>query len=89
MDPESAQIKIKEIEGKKLQTIGWYHSHPTFEVNPSHIDVQNHEMYQKMFLSEGMLFIGLIISPYSHNQEGNQKINCIPKLRCFVTVLNA
>ena len=39
MDPESAQIKIKEIEGKKLQTIGWYHSHPTFEVNPSHIDV--------------------------------------------------
>lgn len=44
--------------------IGWYHSHPKFEVNPSHIDVVNHQMYQRLFNEEGKDFIGLIISPY-------------------------
>lgn len=45
MDPESAQLQIKKIESKNQSVLGWYHSHPKFEVNPSHIDVVNHEMY--------------------------------------------
>jgi hypothetical protein len=78
--------------------IGWYHSHPKFEVNPSHIDVVNHQMYQRLFNEEGKDFIGLIISPYystpsdastSHTKQGqrnNQALNCLPKLRCFITM---
>ena len=50
MHPECAENKQKEIESKGMELIGWYHSHPKFEVNPSHIDVINHEMYQKMFI---------------------------------------
>lgn len=42
MHPESAQIRAKEIEQKGLNLLGWYHSHPKFEVNPSHVDVVNH-----------------------------------------------
>lgn len=45
MDPESAQLTLKKIESKGQSILGWYHSHPKFEVNPSHIDVVNHEMY--------------------------------------------
>ena len=45
MDPESATAQIKAIECKNQSLLGWYHSHPKFEVNPSHIDVINHEMY--------------------------------------------
>ena len=45
MAPESATTQVKAIESKKQSLLGWYHSHPTFEVNPSHIDVINHEMY--------------------------------------------
>lgn len=45
MDPESATLVVKQVETKNQSLLGWYHSHPKFEVNPSHIDVINHEMY--------------------------------------------
>jgi proteasome lid subunit RPN8/RPN11 len=98
MNPESAQIKAREIEQKGLSLLGWYHSHPKFEVNPSHIDVVNHQMYQRLFNEEGKDFIGLIISPYFNTlsdastsattcgYKNNQLMNCLPKLRCFVTI---
>lgn len=53
MHSESAQNKAKEIEQKGLSLLGWYHSHPKFEVNPSHIDVSNHEAYQSQFNRDG------------------------------------
>ena len=68
--------------------LGWYHSHPKFEVNPSHIDVINHEMYQKMFNEDGHHFVALIISPYySVAMDGNcPRYGNLPKFRCFITV---
>lgn len=53
MHSESAQNKAKEIEQKGLSLLGWYHSHPKFDVNPSHIDVSNHEAYQSQFNRDG------------------------------------
>jgi protein MYSM1 len=64
MDPESATQQVKLIEQKGQSLLGWYHSHPKFEVNPSHIDVLNHETYQCMFNEANQHFVGLIISPY-------------------------
>lgn len=64
MDPESATAVVDRVREKNQSLLGWYHSHPKFEVNPSHIDVINHEMYQKMFNETGDHFIALIISPY-------------------------
>ena len=49
MEPESASWNVEMIKQKGQLLLGWYHSHPKFEVNPSHIDVVNHNMYQKMF----------------------------------------
>eukprot|EP00347_Sterkiella_histriomuscorum_P006564 403352292 len=88
MNPESAEEKVKEIESKGLQILGWYHSHPKFEANPSHIDVQNHETYQKMFNRDGKYFMALIIAPYYSTTDVTTKFNSLPKLKCFVTVFN-
>ena len=72
MDPESATNVVKDVEQKNQSLLGWYHSHPKFEVNPSHIDVINHEMYQKMFNEKGDHFVALIISTYfSLPQDAN------------------
>jgi hypothetical protein len=55
-------------------------------VNPSHIDVLNHETYQNMFNEKKQHFMGLIISPYySVASESQPHLNALPKLRCFVT----
>lgn len=55
-------------------------------------------MYQRMFNEEGKDFIGLIISPYystpadaatsttTCGQRNHHALNCLPKLRCFITV---
>lgn len=45
MEPESASKKVEMIKAQGQTLLGWYHSHPKFEVNPSHIDVVNHNMY--------------------------------------------
>ncbi len=87
MDPESATKQVKAVEQKGQSLIGWYHSHPKFEVNPSHIDVINHETYQKMFNEDGNYFVGLIISPYfSQSSDASLKYGQLPKVRCFITV---
>ena len=52
-------------EKNKLKILGWYHSHPTFMVHPSNIDVKNHYKFQSEFEKNGTQFIGLIISPYN------------------------
>ena len=52
-------------EKKKEKILGWYHSHPTFMVQPSNIDVKNHYKFQCEFEKNDTPFIGLIISPYN------------------------
>ena len=59
-------------------------------MNPSHIDVINHEMYQKMFNENNQHFLALIISPYfSTSYESASNLNALPKLRIFTTVNHA
>jgi proteasome lid subunit RPN8/RPN11 len=84
MHYESAFNRVKEAEQKGQCILGWYHSHPKFEVNPSHIDVYNHEMYQKMFNEEEKPFLGLIISPFYSTADTLPHYNSLPKIRCFV-----
>ncbi|CAM9555804.1 unnamed protein product, partial [Ectocarpus sp. 12 AP-2014] len=51
------------IRGRRLQLVGWYHSHPKFVNDPSPIDVENHQMFQKDENGEGSsgAWIGLIV----------------------------
>jgi len=46
MSTES-EIEAREIfASKNLDVVGWYHSHPTFEPNPSIRDIENQGQYQ-------------------------------------------
>lgn len=47
MDAVDAQRVGELIEDRKAKILGWYHSHPTFIVNPSAIDINNHASLQK------------------------------------------
>lgn len=61
MDAEDAVEVRSQIEEQGLSIVGWYHSHPTFEVLPSLVDIDNQLNYQG--ISENY-FLGGIISPY-------------------------
>lgn len=69
MDVENALVVRSEIETFGQKIVGWYHSHPTFEVIPSVMDIANQVNYQD--ISEEC-FLGGIISPYlsMHKLEG-------------------
>ncbi|CAO3623634.1 unnamed protein product [Mucor hiemalis] len=67
MDPVSEMTARELFEKKGLSVVGWYHSHPTFEPEPSIRDIENQGMYQELFRQPSGLepFIGIIITPYN------------------------
>ncbi|KAJ2961105.1 hypothetical protein NQZ79_g3629 [Umbelopsis isabellina] len=74
MDPES-EMKAREVFAEMGMTVvGWYHSHPTFEPNPSVRDIENQSSYQSLFRHDesGLEpFIGVIVSPYDYTPVTN------------------
>ena len=78
MDAEDAVEVRSQIEENELSIVGWYHSHPTFEVHPSLMDIDNQLNYQG--ISE-KYFLGGIISPYysTSKMEGVFTIFCVKK----------
>lgn len=64
MCPKSAMSAKLLIDSRGQELIGWYHSHPFFEANPSQIDIKNHANYQKMFQASNKPFIAAISAPY-------------------------
>ncbi|KAF9986960.1 hypothetical protein BGZ65_005561 [Modicella reniformis] len=49
MDPESDVEARYFFSSKGFVVVGWYHSHPTFEPNPSIRDIENQSDHQAMF----------------------------------------
>ncbi|KAJ1981746.1 hypothetical protein H4R34_001959 [Dimargaris verticillata] len=66
MDPESEMEARETFANADLYVVGWYHSHPTFEPNPSLRDVENQTAYQELFRRPNGLepFIGVIVCPF-------------------------
>nr|XP_055042479.1 histone H2A deubiquitinase MYSM1 [Misgurnus anguillicaudatus] len=65
MDPVS-QTQASELLGVKgYSVVGWYHSHPAFDPNPSLRDIDTQAKYQSYFSRGGAPFIGMIVSPYN------------------------
>ncbi|XP_051511361.1 histone H2A deubiquitinase MYSM1 isoform X1 [Myxocyprinus asiaticus] len=65
MDPVS-QTQASEVLGVKGHSVvGWYHSHPAFDPNPSLRDIDTQAKYQSYFSRGGAPFIGVIVSPYN------------------------
>eukprot|EP00941_MAST-03F_sp_MAST-3F-sp1_P002332 g2332.t1 len=75
MDPAS-ELQIRAvIAARKLRVVGWYHSHPTFQTDPSVRDIQNQMSYQSLFRDQRHSvepFIGLIVGPYDLSLPAEQ-----------------
>lgn len=73
MDP-IAELQVRaSIQKDDLVIVGWYHSHPTFDPDPSIIDIENQNNYQLLFSDEKTRidpFVGLILSPYDDCASG-------------------
>ncbi|GJJ74638.1 hypothetical protein EMPS_06996 [Entomortierella parvispora] len=67
MDPESDVEARSFFSSKGFVVVGWYHSHPTFEPNPSIRDIENQSDHQAMFRRHELgvePFVGVIVSPF-------------------------
>uniref|UniRef100_A0A673MSH9 Myb-like, SWIRM and MPN domain-containing protein 1 n=1 Tax=Sinocyclocheilus rhinocerous TaxID=307959 RepID=A0A673MSH9_9TELE len=78
MDPVS-QTQASELLGVKGHSVvGWYHSHPAFDPNPSLRDIDTQAKYQSYFSRGGAPFIGMIVSPYnSSNPSPLSETTCL------------
>ncbi|RIA82222.1 hypothetical protein C1645_743937 [Glomus cerebriforme] len=73
MDPAS-EVAAREVFAEKgLEFVGWYHSHPTFDPQPSIRDIENQTQYQEMWRREDGVepFIGVIVTPYDIEHDSN------------------
>ena len=70
MDPVSEMVACEKLSALGLTMLGWYHSHPHFEPNPSLRDIETQTSYQGLFRNEDHEpFIGFIISPGEASME--------------------
>ncbi|XP_077189667.1 deubiquitinase MYSM1 isoform X2 [Paroedura picta] len=67
MDPVSQTQASETLAARGYNIIGWYHSHPAFDPNPSIRDIDTQAKYQNYFSRGGSMFVGVIISPYNRN----------------------
>ena len=51
MDPMSQVHAREAIANHGMSVVGWYHSHPTFQPDPSVTDIENQASYQQLFKS--------------------------------------
>lgn len=65
MDPLSQLLASDAIRAQGMKVVGWYHSHPTFQPDPSVTDIQNQGSYQSLFqTNSNNPFVGLIVGTY-------------------------
>ncbi|XP_076134231.1 histone H2A deubiquitinase MYSM1 [Alosa pseudoharengus] len=65
MDPVSQTQASELLAAKGHSVVGWYHSHPAFDPNPSVRDIDTQAKFQSYFSRGGAPFIGMIVSPYN------------------------
>lgn len=72
MDPVNQITVGSAIVNQGMTVVGWYHSHPKFNPDPSITDIENQSNYQQLFQSDILKsennhvcpFVGLIIGTY-------------------------
>ncbi|MFT7808933.1 histone H2A deubiquitinase MYSM1 isoform X2 [Arapaima gigas] len=78
MDPVSQTQASELLAGRGYSVVGWYHSHPAFDPNPSVRDIDTQAKYQSYFSRGGAPFIGMIISPYNpNNPSPHSQTTCL------------
>lgn len=90
MDPVSQIYAREAIDNHGMSVVGWYHSHPTFQPDPSVTDIENQANYQQLFKSSfnddtssassssktGSVcpFVGLIVGTYDNRNPTSQSV---------------
>ncbi|KAL7519948.1 hypothetical protein ACHAWX_004702 [Stephanocyclus meneghinianus] len=80
MDPVSQIYAREAIDTHGMSVVGWYHSHPTFQPDPSVTDIENQANYQHLFAetsnSSGSVipFVGLIVGTYDSRNPTSQSV---------------
>ncbi|XP_063284070.1 deubiquitinase MYSM1 [Pelobates fuscus] len=78
MDPVSQTQASEALAERGYSIIGWYHSHPAFDPNPSIRDIDTQTKYQSYFSRGGSKFLGMIISPYNRsNPLPQSQVSCL------------
>jgi len=69
-----------------MSVVGWYHSHPDFQPNPSITDIENQASYQQLFQGDNLSdrdsgdiesvspFVGLIVGTYDGKNPSSQSV---------------
>lgn len=81
VDPISEMEAGEYFESRGVRLVGWYHSHPNFEPNPSIRDIETQTMYQTLCKEAhhslgNEPFVGLIINPYLAVTENHSHVEC-------------
>lgn len=74
IDPVSELAVADKITSKNMRIVGWYHSHPLFQPDPSVRDIQTQSNYQALFrdpVSQCEPFIGAIAGMLRYIKEPN------------------
>ena len=78
MDPVSQIYAREAIDTNGMKVVGWYHSHPTFQPDPSVTDIENQASYQQLFASSSesdwVPFVGLIVGTYDGRNPTSQSV---------------
>ncbi|XP_015211324.1 histone H2A deubiquitinase MYSM1 isoform X2 [Lepisosteus oculatus] len=78
MDPVSQTQASEALAGRGYNVVGWYHSHPAFDPDPSLRDIDTQTKFQSYFFRGGAQFIGMIISPYNPtNTSPHSQVTCL------------
>ena len=95
MDPVSQIAAGDAIVNHGMTVVGWYHSHPRFQPDPSITDIENQSNYQNLFQSEIFKsdknqvcpFVGLIIGTYDGKGINKKIISLHDEYFLFKTYL--
>ncbi|XP_035509743.1 histone H2A deubiquitinase MYSM1 [Morone saxatilis] len=78
MDPLSQTQACDVLSSLGFSVVGWYHSHPSFNPNPSVRDINTQDQFQSYFSRGGAPFIGMIVSPYDPaNRSPHSQTTCL------------
>ncbi|KAL7546967.1 hypothetical protein ACHAWF_010290 [Thalassiosira exigua] len=84
MDPVGQIYATEAIANHGMSVVGWYHSHPDFQPNPSITDIENQANYQQLFHADRPVsssnsptdspFVGLIVGTYDNKNPTSQSV---------------
>ncbi|KAL7536225.1 hypothetical protein ACHAXR_009552 [Thalassiosira sp. AJA248-18] len=90
MDPVGQIYATEAIANHGMSVVGWYHSHPDFQPNPSITDIDNQASYQQLFRGDNVAkkdsvesnnhaesaipFVGLIVGTYDGKNPTSQSV---------------